>query len=229
MKATISQNNGYSSSSVKRAGFFIALILGFAIQTSVAATLGGTVTSPDGEPLYRVPICLKIDTSERDCVRVRKTNQRGEYQFNGLKTNTSYTVEVFQDSSAAGRKFEEYRTYVWEPQYQKVTNKLKNYSLQLETFVGKFNFSNFQRVVTLTSADFPELSSIDLTSEYVALKVFVPSTDAESPPETIFLGQVTNLDNLVIEASVPLAASAIGYQIYSATLSLDGSIILADG
>jgi hypothetical protein len=229
MKATISKNTRCSRSSVRRAGFFSALFLVFGIQPSVAATLGGIVASPDGQPLYRVPICLKTDTSESDCVRVRKTDRQGQYQFNGLKTNTSYTVEVFQDSSAAGRKFEEYRTYVWEPKAQGVATLQKSERLQLETFIGKFNFSNFQRVVTLTAADFPELSSLDLTSEYVALKVFVPSTDAESSPETIFLGQVTNLDILLIEASVPLAASAIGYQIYSATLSLDGSIILADG
>jgi len=96
------------------------------------------------------------------------------------------------------------------------------------TFAGKFNFSNFQRTLTLTSVDFPELSSIDLQSDYVALKVFLPSPDQGQPPETIFLGQVTGLDQLLIEASVPLAVAEIGYEIFSASLSISGAIILAN-
>ena len=57
----------------------------------------------------------------------------------------------------------------------------------------------------------------------------MPATTPDTPPETIYLGRVTNPDSLVIEASLPLAASTIGYQIYSASLSLSGTIVLADG
>lgn len=210
------------------AGLLGALILVQGGQIS-AATIEGVVTSPAGEPLYKVPMCLKLDAADADCHRIRTTDQQGQYRFNGIKDG-NYTVEVFKDPSASGRRFETYRTYVWAPQSQVVSLAGKNASGTLDTFVGKFNFSNYQRAVTLTAADFPELSTIDYQSEYVALKVFVPSGSPDIAPETIYLGQVTNPDSLAIEASLPLAASAIGYEIFSISgLSLSGSIILADG
>ena len=203
------------------------LILAKAGQVS-AATIEGTVTGTDGEPLYKVPVCLKLGAADADCHRIRTTDQWGQYRFNGIKDG-DYTIEVFKDPSASGRRFETYRTYVWAPKNQSVSLAGKNASGTLDTFVGKFNFSNYQRAVTLTAADFPELSTIDYQSEYVALKVFVPSGSPDVPPQTIYLGQVTNPESLAIEASLPLAASTVGYQIYSASLSLSGSIILADG
>jgi hypothetical protein len=204
------------------------LILAKAGQVS-AATIEGSITGTDGEPLYKVPVCLKLDPADAECHRIRTTDQGGQFRFNGIKDGT-YTVEVFQDPTASGRKFEIYRTYVWAPKSQTVSLAGKNASGTLDTFMGKFNFSNYQRVVTLTAADFPELSTIDYQSEYVALKVFVPSGSPDVPPETIYLGQVTNPAGLAIEASLPLAASTIGYEIFSISgLSLSGSIILADG
>ncbi len=203
------------------------LIMAKAGQLS-AGNIEGVVTDNSGEPLYKVPVCLKLDAADADCHRIRSTDQSGQYRFNGVKDGT-YTVEVFQDPSASGRRFETYRTYVWAPKSRTVSLAGKNAAGALDPFVGKFNFSNYQRVVTLTAADFPELSTIDYQSQYVALKVFVPSGSPDVPPETIYLGQVTSPDTLAIEASLPLAASTIGYQIYSASLSLSGSIILADG
>lgn len=204
-----------------------ALIMARAGQLP-AATIEGVVTDTSGEPLYKVPVCLKLDAADADCHRIRNTDQRGQYRFNGIKDG-SYAVEVFQDQSASGRRFETYRTYVWAPKIRTVSLAGKNTAETIDPFVGKFNFSNYQRVVTLTAADFPELSTIDYQSQYVALKVFVPSGTPDVPPETIYLGQVTSPDTLAIEASLPLAVSAIGYQIYSASLSLSGSIILSDG
>lgn len=207
--------------------FLIALSI-IVAPASIAASIQGAVNNANGDPLTKVPICLKASSSSRDCVRLRRTDQRGKYQFNGLKAGQSYSVHIFQDTSASGRKFEQYKTYVWEPRSQPAAITAKNETLRLETFVGKFNFSNFQRVITLTSDDFPELSSLDLLSDYLVLKVFLPAPDADQPPETIFLGHVTGLDQILIEASVPLAVSAINYEIFSATLSMSGSIILAD-
>jgi len=225
---TISKIHSPITPAARLAGAIVTALLVAVAPASIAASIKGAVINTNGNPLPKVPICLKASSSDRDCVRLRHTNQRGNYQFKGLKAGESYSVEVFKDSSASGRKFEQYKTYVWEPQGQPAEITAKNEAVRLETFVGKFNFSNFQRVLTLTSIDFPELSSIDLQSDYVALKVFLPSSDQEQPPETIFLGQVTGLDQLLIEASVPLAVSEIGYEIFSASLSIGGSIILAN-
>ena len=208
--------------------FCQGLLLLFALVagTLQAASLQGSIRAQDGTPLVKVPVCLRIDTSTRNCSKTQTTDRRGDYRFNGLKAGTEYQVSVLQSDSAAGRKFERYRTYVWEPVQQQVTLTGKNEALDLATFTGKFNFSNYQRGLTLTAADFPEMSSIDLVSDYVALKVFIPSGDPDIPPETIFLGQVTDTNSLKISASVPLAVAAISYQIYSANLTVNGIIQL---
>ena len=191
-----------------------------------AASIEGTVTDADGAPLYRVPLCLKLSSSESECHRLRWTDQQGGYRFSGIKGGPDYHVEVFTDSSASGRKYESYRTYVWEPLEQRVPAIDKNERVELPPFRGKFNFSNYQRAITLTAVDFPELASLDLQGSYVALKVFIPSLREGEPPETTFLGQVTDAARLSIGASVPLAATAIGYEIYGAGVSFSGVIPL---
>lgn len=204
------------------------LALGFS-GPALAASLEGTVVNEMNEPLDKVPLCLRMEGEERRCSKIQSSNRNGQYSFNGLKEGYAYTVSVYQDDTASGRRFDRYRTYVWGPVQQEVTLASRKDSATLETFVGEFNFSNFQRSLTLTGADFPELRSLDLLSEYVMLKVFVASSVPDTPPETIFLGQVRNADKLTVAASVPLAASSISYQIYSASLSIDGSIDLAGG
>jgi hypothetical protein len=202
----------------------LALTLGHAH----AASLGGTVTNEIGEPLAKVPVCLQTPASGPGCAKVRSTDRQGNYQFNGLKAGMDYRVAIFQDDSAAGRKFERYRTYVWEPLYQEANLARKNESRTMSNFSGKFNFSNFQRGLTLTAADFPELASLDLVTDYVFIKIYLPSDDPAIAPETIYLGRVASQDSLQVAASLPLSTTLIAYQIYSATLTIDGSILLAD-
>lgn len=191
-----------------------------------AASVNGRVVNAAGEPLDKVPVCLQTSAADLQCSKLRSTDRQGRYSFKGLKPGSDYRVAVFQDNTAAGRKFDRYRTYVWEPVSQAADITRKNDSLQIADFTGKFNFSNFQRGLTLTASDFPEMSSIDLLAEYVILKVFLQSQDPSVAPETIFLGQVTNTGAINITVSVPLAATSIQYQIYSASLSIDGSISL---
>ncbi len=73
------------------------------------------------------------------------------------------------------------------------------------------------------------MRSLDLVGDYVMLKVFLPPASPDLPPETIFLGRVMNADTLSVAASLPLSAGSINYQIYSASLSIEGSITLAGG
>ena len=77
------------------------------------------------------------------------------------------------------------------------------------------SFSNFQAELQLSGADFPELANYDLANDYVFLKVY--TTDpGDSEQNLIFLGQVTDINKLLIEASVPLSASVLTYEVYSA-------------
>jgi hypothetical protein len=193
---------------------------------TLAASLEGTVVNDAGEPLVKVPMCLRVEGEDRRCTKTQTTDSAGRYRFNGLKDGNVFHLTILQDDSAAGRKFERYRTYVWSPAEQTVSTANRKASVSLQPFVGEFNFSNYQRRLQLNGADFPELRSLDLIGDHVMLKVYLAPTALELSPETIFLGRVMNADTLLVAASVPLSAKSINYQIYSASLSVDGSISL---
>ena len=207
--------------------FGAALALLLCAQGASSASISGRTIDADGAALTKVSVCLALASTPESCERVRWTDKKGAYTFNGLKPGIDYIVTVNGDSAASNRKFERHANYAWQPREHKATINSKNEKLAVEGFVGKFNFSNFQRIVSLRAADFPELSSIDLAGSYVALKVFLSSGKVDEPPETIFLGRVHNGDKLKIRASVPLASSVIEYEIFSSNLALSGSIALA--
>jgi len=191
-----------------------------------SASISGHAADTDGTALTKVSICLALASTPDICERVRWTDKRGKYTFNGLKSGIDYIVTVNGDRSVSNRKFEQHANYAWQPRKHTVTINSKNEKRTVEGFVGKFNFSNFQRIVSLRAADFPELSSIDLAGTYVGLKVFIRSGKDDEPPKTIFLGRVHDGDKLKIHASVPLASSVIEYEIFSSNLALSGSIAL---
>jgi len=193
-----------------------------------AATIAGEAVDSSGMALSRVPVCLKTLNDGEGCSRLRHTDRQGAYRFNGIKPGSDYSVEIFLDKSAAARKFDNYRTYVWSPAEQPVTVSNRADSVYLAPFVGKFNFSNYQRVVQLTATDFPELNEFDLAGDYVFLKVSFASTEPERSPETVFLGQVTAAEQIRLEASVPLSTTSIDYEIYSTSHAISGSISLSE-
>jgi hypothetical protein len=203
-----------------------AICLAFCTQFAAAASIEGRAINFRGEPLYKVSVCLSENGSAGQCTRVRWTDKKGNYSFTGIKPDGNYDVVVNGDTSAANRKMASYANYVWEPALHTTAIQSQNDKVTLADFVGKFNFSNFQRILVLSAADFPELAGIDLEGSYTALKVFIPSSQEGEPPETIFLGQVHSGARLEIEASVPLSATTIGYEIYSAVLAINGTIAL---
>jgi len=205
----------------------LATSLLFASQFAVSASVTGRAVNPDGEPLYKAAVCLAPAGRPGRCAKVRATDKKGGYTFTGLKPGDKYTITINGDRSAGGRKFQAFSNYAWAPQQKQVSIQSRNEKIIIEDFVGTFNFSNFQRIISLTVTDFPELADIDLQASYVALKVFIPAARTDEPPETIFLGQITG-SNLNIDASVPLAVAAIEYEIFSATLAIRGSIALAE-
>ena len=197
-------------------------------QYAISASVTGRAVNADNNPLYKAAVCLAPAETPGRCAKTRATDRRGGYTFTGLKPGDVYTITINGDRSASNRKFQNFSNYAWEPRQQQISIQSRNEKLRVDDFVGTFNFSNYQRVVSLTLTDFPELADIDLEASYVALKVFIPASGADKQPETIFLGQVTDSSNLNIDASVPLAVAAIEYEIFSATLAIRGSIALAE-
>jgi hypothetical protein len=215
-----------SQTSSTASAIALAVSVLFFTPFSNAASISGSARNQDtGAPLVKVPVCLAPVNTPTDCSKIRWTDKKGNYSFSGLRAGEDYAVIANGDTSAANRKFEAYANYVWTKQKQEVAITSKHEKIWIE-FAGKFNFSNFQRIINLTAADFPELYSVDLAGSYVALKVFTLSLTEDQPPETIYLGHVKSVDTLKISASIPLASSSIRYEIFSATLSLSGSISL---
>lgn len=204
----------------------VAIALLIASQAASSASISGNTADAGGAALTKVSVCLALASTPEVCERVRWTDKKGKYTFSGLKAGIDYIVTVNGDSSVSNRKFEQHANYAWQPRKHTVTINRKNEKSTVAAFVGKFNFSNFQRIVNLSAADFPELSSIDLAGSYVGLKVFINSGQVDEPPQTIFLGRVQDSENLKIRASVPLASSSIEYEIFSSNLALNGSIVL---
>lgn len=205
----------------------IAIGLLLAPHFAMAASVTGKAVNADGEPLYKAAVCLAPVGTPGRCAKIRATDKKGGYTFSGLKTGDNYTITINGDRSASNRKFQAFSNYAWSPASQQFSVLARNEKIRADDFVGTFNFSNFQRVVSLTATDFPALTEIDLGGSYVALKVFIPAAIEGEAPQTIFLGQVTDAANLSIDASVPLAVASIAYEIFSATLSIRGSIELA--
>ena len=193
-------------------------------QGASSASISGHTSEADGTALTKVSVCLALASAPDTCERVRWTDKKGNYTFNGLKSGIDYIVTVNGDSSVSNRKFEQHANYAWQPRKHTATINSKNEKRTVDDFIGKFNFSNYQRIVSLGAADFPELASIDLVGSYVGLKVFISSGKVDEPPETIFLGRVLESEKLEIRASVPLSCSVIEYEIFSSNLALSGSI-----
>ena len=208
-----------------------AAVAALALTSGIAAgaEIRGVVTDSGGVPLYRAPVCLQSGSGESGCSKLRFSDRKGKYSFKGLKAGGDYRVSIFLDKTASARKSETYKTYVWSPGSQAVELLRKNDAVALAPFIGKFNYSNFQRAIVFSAGDFPELSQVDLVAQPVFLKVYYqPPQSPDMPPETIFLGQVADASSVRLEASVPLAVAAIDYQLFSADFSFSGRISLAD-
>ena len=194
--------------------------------SAAAATVEGRAINADGDPLYKVAVCLGLKSEPSKCMKIRWTKKDGAYAFPGLEPGIDYVVKVNGDRSVAIRKMEVYANYVWTNMEQSVSVAAKKETIVMVDFIGKFNFSNFQRSLNLRAVDFPELSSFDLDRSHVMLKVLLPSKSVDERPETIFLGQVRSASNLDIAASVPLSVSTIRYEIFDGEQSVEGAISL---
>jgi hypothetical protein len=209
-------------------GALAAVFLSLSAGGSLAGGIEGRIVGLDGRPLDKVGVCLAEPGQPDECASIRKTNKQGRYSFTGLKDAGTYTVSVYTDTSVSNRKFEQYPAYVWTPARQSVELAQAKDNTEAQPIVGEFSYSNFQRRLVLVEGDFPELAQFDFLSEYVALKVSVPSDQPDTAPDTIYLAQVRDPSTLKIEASLPLAVTSILYEIFSSSLAVQSSIVVRE-
>ena len=206
----------------------LALGVSLVAAQADAASIEGEVHDLAGNPLQKVALCLVDPGNPDECQVMRATNRHGRYSFTGITDGGRYRVRVVTDTSARNRKFEPYPSYVWSPMEQEVELLSKKARVAATPIVGEFNFSNFQRQIVLTADDFPELGALPVDSQYIALKVFLPASSPEAAPDTIDLARVRAPENLSIEASLPRAATVIGYEVFGEGIAISGEITLRE-
>jgi hypothetical protein len=193
----------------------------------LAAEIKGRITDDQGEALPGVSVCLSVtSTSPTDCHETSLTEDDGSYSFGGLSAGAAYTVSVLTDASLDGRRDDPYPNYAWAPDNRRLHFASELDSVENIDFMGAFNFSNLQAELQLTEADFPELVDFDVAGDYVFLKVFITDSDGIQQ-DLVFLGQVSDMNKLLIEVSAPLPTTHLSYEIYSALSdTVAGSISL---
>jgi hypothetical protein len=192
------------------------MLIAFPSSALLAGEITGTVTDEQGTGLPGVRICLSLPgAAPEDCSKTRFTNKKGNYSFSGMSPGETFALKVLTGASLAARKADPYPEYAWGPVSHEVQLASRKDKIVGIDFTGSFSFSNFQSELQLSGSDFPELANYDLANDYVFLKVYtVDSRYTEQ--NLIFLGQVTDISKLLIEASVPLSATQLVYELYSA-------------
>lgn len=194
-----------------------AMFIAIPCTTLMAGEIRGTITDEQGNILPGVRVCLSAQgDAPGECTKTRITDKKGTYSFNGIEPGTPYTLKVSTEATLTARKADPYPNYAWKPVSRQVELVSRKDRVGDMDFTGIFSFSNFQAELQLSGADFPELANYDLANDYVFLKVYT-SGSGDSEQNLIFLGQVTDANKLLIEASVPLASTVLIYEIYSAS------------
>jgi hypothetical protein len=194
----------------------------------LAAEVQGRVTDEGGVGLKGVRICLSVaGAAPGDCSKTRFTDKNGGYAFKGLDAGTPYSLRVSTDATLKGRKADLYPNYAWGPVEHELELTSRSDRVSGVDFTGSFNFSNFQAEFRLTGSDFPELSGYDLVNDYVFLKLYFADSGGLEQ-DLVFLGQVSDINSLLIEVSAPLSEAQLLYEVYSALepVPLTGAISL---
>ena len=206
--------------------YFLAIVLIVTSIQTLGGEIKGRITNEGGLPLAKALVCLAEEGSPKACVKTGSTNKNGIYAFKGLKKNVLYTVAINKSSSVSGRKQDLYPNYIWTPSSTEVVLKSKSETVDHQDIVGTFNFSNFQQVLRLTSADFPELGNFDVLQDYVYLKLYLIDNN-NGEQKLVFLGQVASTESLAIDVSVPLVTTELHYEIFSSTYAVENTISLS--
>ncbi len=192
---------------------------------SFGGEIKGRVADGQGTPLPKVEVCLSHSSNPMSCLKTKMTNHKGNYAFKGIKNPGHYIIQVKEILSVTKHQHDQYSNYVWAPEFVNFELKSKSDSVDNVDFTGSFNFSNFQKVLRLTSVDFPELIQFNLDQDYVFLKLY--TIDKSGEQNLIYIGQVITLDSLVFEVSVPLSSTELHYELFSSTDSVSNTIPLS--
>ncbi len=193
-----------------------AMFIAIPCTPLLAGEIKGKITDAQGTELPGVRVCLSVtDAAPGECLKTRFTNKKGLYSFNGMDAGVPYTLKVLTEATLTARKADPYPNYAWGPVSHEVELTSRMERVSGLDFTGSFSFSNFQAELQLNGADFPELANYDLANDYVFIKVYTTDS-SDSEQNLIFLGQVTDINKLLIEASVPLSATVLTYEVYSA-------------
>ena len=185
---------------------------------SFEGTAAGTVVDTQGEPLEGVTICLQSARGGNDCSQTAVTDRRGRYELE-LREPGTYVVRIKQQETLQQRLQAAYTNYAWEPAtYDLAVSANGNRSGY--NFTGGFNFSNFQGSLLLRASDFPELltTTYKTPGDYVVLKVYTLASDGSEKvvfQDRIVLVEQNSAFNFQIQASLPLEADTLRYEVYS--------------
>ena len=93
-----------------------------------------------------------------------------------------------------------------------------------------FQFSSFQTERQFRGTDFPEISNFALASDFVFLKLYIHPTRSPSGEEDVlYLGRLTQPENLTITVSLPLGVDELNYDLYGTAQGFSGVILLDGG
>jgi hypothetical protein len=203
--------------------FFLQIILMIASKAALSASVGGVVVDENGQSIPQSTVCLSsqsaaaaADTSS-NCLQTQTTDAQGNYAFSQVDAG-SYVVTITDDRFPA---------YVWQPSAVggKVTLKQPSDAVGSFNFKRQFGFSNFQKPITISGSDLPELGGFDLSQDTVFVKVYAVDPANPAQQTVFFLGKVTDM-NLKFAASAPWTVKEVRYEIFSPTASTQGSLFV---
>jgi hypothetical protein len=201
--------------------FFVSILLMIASKAALSASVGGVVVDENGQSIPQSTVCLSsqsaVSGAAPDCLQTQTTDAQGNYAFSQVEAG-SYVVTITDDRFAA---------YVWQPSAVggKVTLKQPSDAVDGFNFKRQFGFSNFQKPITISGSDLPELGGFDLSQDTVFVKVYAVDPANPAQQTVFFLGKVTDM-NLKFAASAPWTVKEVRYEIFSPTASTQGSLIV---
>jgi hypothetical protein len=187
---------------------------------ALGASVNGTVVDENGQPISQSTLCLSsqsaVVTATTDCLQTQTTDAQGNYNFTQVDAG-AYVVTI-TDSR--------FPTFTWLPVARKVTFAQSSDTITGFNFKRQFSFSNFQKQISISGSDLPELVGFNVSQDTVFVKVYAVDPADPTQQTVFFLGKVTSDTNLKFAASAPWTIKEVKYEIFSPTASAQGSLFV---
>lgn len=198
-----------------------ALVL-FVTSSAIAhaAVISGNVTDENGLAIAGSTLCLSVQSAdpaaEPVCIQTQTADSTGAYTFNQVQSG-AYVVTIVDNR---------FPTFTWMPAARKLS--IANFADQVTGFGFKkqFSFSNFQKAVTFSSKDLPELAGFNLSQETVFVKVYAVDPANPKQQTVFFMGRISKDAQLKFNASAPWAVKEVVYEIFSTSAARQGSLMI---